>query len=415
MRSRRISSIAGYALSVTLSAAVTLAAIPIIIGAAGSTAWSSLALAQAVGSAAAIVVGFGWGITGPTEVASSGPVQRAHYFTLSVWGRAAIAVPALIVAAAVTTAAAPTEQFAAASAAVSYGLGGLLSGWFFTGVAKPWWFFTLDALPRVIGVAAGALLVASGFPLWCFSCAVLVGVLAGVCATVRSVTGRFVPERVAGPDIARVLRDQSHGMQLSTVSALVTALPPVLVSMFAPAALPAYTLGDKLFRFATTGFAPVLQYLQGWVPAASGTLRIARATRAAKIGILLAVLGAGAFVVAAPIAGDLLSHGAVEFDFGLACAFALAFASVVGAQVVGLIGLLSLGAARAYARYATIGAAVGMSLALLGAFSAGGVGAAAGFAVGEFIALALEARLFVSLIRASLPPEDAPSDPLPAP
>lgn len=414
MNLRRLGAFAGYGLSVGLSAIVTLLSIPVVIGAVGAGAWSSLALAQAVGSAAAIVIGFGWGITGPTEVASAGPDARLAYFTSSVWGRVTVALPATAAAAALTGAAAPSEPGTASLSAVAYALTGLLSGWYFTGTARPWSFFALDAVPRVAGVAVGALLVAAGLPLWTFPVAILVGVASGIGVTVRRITGRFVPATVSRAVVARTLRTQAHGMQLSSVSALVTALPPLIVSVAAPGALPAYTLGDKLFRFSTTGFAPVLQFLQGWVPAVRGAERIGRAIRAARVGLLIAAIGAVAFLLIAPFVGRLLSHGTVELDWLLAGAFALALASVIAAQVVGLIGLLSLGATRAYARYTVIGAAIGMPLAVLGALLTGGAGAAFGFAAGEFIALALELRLFVRLLRGGSPAGGPASDAFPA-
>lgn len=404
---------AGFGLSVGLSAIVTLLSIPVVIAGAGAAAWASLALAQAVGSAAAIVIGFGWGITGPTEVASAAPSERLIYFTDSLWGRMFIAAPATGFAAAITAVTAPSHSGAAALGTVAYSLTGLLTGWYFTGVAKPWSFFMLDAVPRVAGVAIGAALVAIGLPLWAFPLAVLVGVLLGICATVRRVTGQFLPARARRAAIAKALRAQSHGMQLSAVSALVTALPPIIVSIAAPAGLPAYTLCDKLFRFATTAFSPVLQFLQGWVPAVTGAERMARARKSAVVGIVLALVAAVIFAAGAPLVGRLLSHGAIDLSVLLGGAFALALASVVAAQVVGLIGLLSLGATRAYARYTIIGASFGLPLTIIGALVAGGVGAASGLAAGELIAVALEARLFVQLVRGSDPGGKSVSDALP--
>lgn len=413
MNARRLGGLAGYGLSVGLSAIVTLLSIPVVIAAVGAGAWASLALAQAVGSAAAIVIGFGWGITGPTEIASAEPRDRLVYFTNSLWGRASIAVPATACAAIVTAVAAPSQPGPAALGAVAYALTGLLTGWYFTGVAKPWSFFSLDALPRVVGVAVGAVMVSLGLPLWIFPLAVLLGVLAGICATIRRITGRFLPGRVRRAVLLQVLRAQSHGMQLSSVSAVVTALPPLIVSIAAPAGLPAYTLGDKLFRFATTAFSPVLQFLQGWVPAVAGQQRAARAKKAATIGISAALVAACTFALVAPLMSRLLSHGKVDLGPLLGSAFALALASVIAAQAVGLIGLLSLGATRSYARYTIVGASVGVPLTIVGAIVAGGVGAAAGFATGELIAVVLEARLFVRLVRGSDPDERGVSGALP--
>lgn len=414
MSSGRLGTLTGYALSVGLTAAVTLVSIPILISAAGAHAWASMALAQAVGTAGAILVGFGWGITGPTVVASTGQVERLDYFVASFWSRVTLAIPALAITAAVTFASTPAASGAATLNAIAYTLTGLLSGWFFTGSARPWSFFALDAIPRIGGATVGTASVFFGAPLWVFGAAQIVGILVGVVVTVSRIAGRKVLRAPRPHAVALTLRSQSHGMLLSSVSAIVTGLPPVLVSLIAPAALPAYSLADKLMRFATTGFSPILQFLQGWVPAASGVARIRRANRAAASGALMAVLAGAGFALLAPVIGGLLSGDSVQLDGWTGAAFGLVLATLIGAQVVGLVGLLALDATRQFARYTLLGACVGMPLTALGALIGGASGAASGFAVGELLALTLEASLFWQLTRGSGHSDDTRSDPDPA-
>ncbi|MFJ3380059.1 hypothetical protein ACIPJ2_06595 [Curtobacterium sp. NPDC090217] len=414
MSRRRLGALAGYALSVGLTAAVTLVSIPILIAAAGAHAWASIALAQAVGTAGAILVGFGWGITGPTVVASTGQAERLDYFVSSFWSRVTLAVPALAITAAVTFVSTSTASGASTLNAIAYTLTGLLSGWFFTGSSRPWSFFLLDAIPRIAGASVGTAAVFFGAPLWVFGAAQIVGILLGVAVTVSRIAGKKVRHAPRPRAVAMTLRSQSHGMLLSSVSAIVTGLPPVLVSLLAPAALPAYSLADKLMRFATTGFSPVLQFLQGWVPAAIGTARIRRANRAACSGAVMAIVAGIAFALLAPLIGDLLSRDSVQLDGWTAAAFGLVLAALIGAQVVGLVGLLALDATRQFARYTLVGAFVGMPLTALGALFGGAPGAAFGFAIGELLALTLEVTLFWQIARGPERYGSARSDPDPA-
>jgi len=411
---RRLSALAGYALSVGFTAAVTLLSIPILIAAAGPHAWAGIALAQAVGTAGAILVGFGWGITGPTVVASTGEAERLDYFVSSFWSRVTLAVPAVAITAAVTFVSTSTASGASTLNAIAYTLAGLLSGWFFTGSSRPWSFFLLDAVPRIVGASAGTAAVFFGAPLWVFGVAQIVGILLGIVVTVSRIAGKKILHVPRPRAVAMTLRSQSHGMLLSSVSAIVTGLPPVLVSLFAPAALPAYSLADKLMRFATTGFSPILQFLQGWVPAATGADRIRRATRAAFSGAIMAMAAGIVFALLAPLIGDVLSRDSVRLDGWIAVAFGLILAALIGAQVVGLVGLLALDATRQFAKYTLVGALVGMPLTALGALIGGAPGAAFGFATGELLALTLEVTLFRQLARGSDRYGGARSDPDPA-
>lgn len=410
-RLRHLGTVGGYGLSVALTALVTLTTIPIVIAAVGPHAWASLAVAQAVGTSGAIVIGFGWGITGPTEVAAADAGTRERVFADSFRARCLLVLPVSALAVGVTLFSVNFESLASALNCVSYCLTGLLSGWFFTGTAQPWSFFAFDSIPRVLGAASGALAVWLGAALWSLPTAQIVGVLLGIVGTgLRLRVVGLRQERIRQTPI-RVLRQQAHGMLLSGVSAVVTALPPVLVALFAPAALPAYSLGDKLLRFATTGFSPVLQYLQGWVPAVDGGERVRRVRLAARAGTLIAVVGGALFAWLAPLFGGLLSGEQVEIPMSVASAFGVLLAVLVAAQVFGLVCLLALGAAGELARFTVLGASIGMPLTLLGALFFGAAGAVVGFCAGEIVALLLEVQLVRRLLAESGP--GSLSDPRP--
>ena len=69
-RRRLLSFTGGYGASVIISGIISIAVLPAIIILAGEAAWAEIAVAQGVAGFAYVFVVFGWGVTGPTEVAS---------------------------------------------------------------------------------------------------------------------------------------------------------------------------------------------------------------------------------------------------------------------------------------------------------------------------------------------------------
>ena len=53
-----------------LNGAISLITIPIVTGIVGADHWASMATGQAIGASFAVIVIFGWGLTGPVTVAA---------------------------------------------------------------------------------------------------------------------------------------------------------------------------------------------------------------------------------------------------------------------------------------------------------------------------------------------------------
>ncbi|WP_413602871.1 hypothetical protein [Curtobacterium sp. Curtsp57] len=395
-RSRHVRVVGTYAASVAVSALVTLISIPIVIAVAGPSAWAGLAAGQSIGTGASVLIGFGWGTTGPTDVARAAPAERPRIYIESYRARLLLTLPIAVLAVLVTALVVPSAPWESALNCAAYACTGLLAGWFFTGTAQPGRFVALDTAPRVIGGAAGVAAVVIGAPLFWYPALQLVGILVGVALSTVTIAG--IRGVAAGVPLRRsltVLRGQSDGLVLALVSAANAALPAILVAGLVPAALPAYALADKLLRFGTTAASPFVQFLQGWVPG-SGPDRVrSRVRRAAIVGTALVVVGSAAFLVVAPWAADLLSHGRIRLPWVLVAAFAVVLVLLVGAQVVGLVCLLALGAGRQLARYTLVGGIATVPLVVVGVLAFGAVGAAAAVAVGELIAFIPQCVLLV--------------------
>lgn len=408
---RHLSSVSIYASSVVISALVTLVSIPVVIGAAGAAAWAGLAVGQSVGTGASVLIGFGWGTTGPTDIARAPVSERALIYLDSYRARLLLIGPILVAAMAVTFFVVPAAGWESALNCAAYATTGLLAGWFFTGAARPGGFVLFDTAPRVIGAAVGVLAVGSGAPLFWYPLLQLMGILGGVVSSTAAVAGgRSVIVRLRPGHSLQVLRRQSHGLVLAGVSAANAALPAILVAGFAPSALPAYALADKLLRFGTTAASPFVQFLQGWVPGGGDGLTAQRVRRAGLVGLLLVAIGSAAFVAVAPLAADILSHGAIVLPFTLLITFAVVLVLLVAAQIVGLVCLLALGEGRRLARYTLIGGVVAVPLVVVGAAFHGAIGAAAGVAAGEMVAFVPQVVLLQRHLRAA-PHQAAPKSP----
>lgn len=398
---RYVTSVAGYGISIVLSAVVTLITIPVLIGRVGPLAWAGLAVGQAVGTGAAVVIGFGWGTTGPVDVARANGTDRRRIYEESLRARILIAGPVLAIAVIVAHVVSPAVRAESDVNAFGYGLTGLLAGWYFSGVARPYLFLLYDTFPRVLGAAVGVAVVWAGAPLMAFPVLQSIGVIGGVMLTTRHILGRRVSvlARVRWRHSVAILRGQSHGMVLAFASAGYAALPLAIVAVLVPAAAPAYALMDKLLRFATTGYAPIVQFLQGWVPGGSVQKTRDRIRLAFGGGAVMTAVGGVLFVSLTPAASRALSHGQVDPEGGLVWGFAAVLVCMVLSQIAGLVCLLSMDKAKQVALYTAVGVAVGLPVVVLGAVLAGAVGAVWMVAVGEGVMLVLQVRLLLSSMK----------------
>jgi O-antigen/teichoic acid export membrane protein len=398
---RHSASVLGYGLSIAISAVVTLMTIPILIERVGADAWAGLAVGQAVGTGGAILIGFGWGTTGPVAVAKADDEGRKRIYVDSLRARVLLAVPVTAGAMAVTLFVMRAVQAESAVNAASYSLTGLLAGWYFSGAARPYSFLALDTAPRVVGAAAGVGAVFAGAPLMAFPVLQLVGVAGGILLSTNRILG-WSGSVLSGFSLRRairVLRGQSHGMVLAIASAGYSALPVPIVALAAPASLPAYVLIDKLLRFATTAYAPLIQFLQGWVPGRSSRSIRWRIRMAFFLGLFVALTGGAGFAALALSFSRILSHGQVSPARGLVLGFAVTLACMVMSAVTGLVCLLSIGKSRQLAYLSAVGVAVGLPAIVGGALTFGAVGAAWMLALGESVMLAPQLLLLWSSAR----------------
>lgn len=380
-RRERTRTVGLFGASMVLNGVMSLVTIPIITGIAGADHWASMATGQAIGASFAVMVIFGWGLTGPVTVASTPAVGRPAMYLDSLLARIALLVPALLIQLAVTLAIVPHQKLVAYVAGVAFTLAGASANWFFVGEGSAGRFLLLDTVPRVGGTLLGVLLLAATGDLLLFAAAQLAGsIVALVASALVILRGRGLDYRAAATRarIVASLLEQRHGIVATGLMAAFTPAVLAIVAVAAPAALPAFVLADRLAKFGGMAVSPLLQMFQGWVPAASGIERVRRTRIAGTVTAAIAVTAGVAYTLLLPTAANLLAHGQISYPIGVAIAFGIIATLYVGSSFVSTVALMA-GRVRLVALAAVVG--VPLTLLVLVAAEATGLGELAAWVV----------------------------------
>lgn len=355
--SARTHTVGLFGASMVLNGAISLITIPIVTGIAGADHWASMATGQAIGASFAVIVIFGWGLTGPVTVASTPVAGRPAMYLDSLLARIVLLIPVLLVQLAVTVAIVPHQKLVAFVAGVAFTLAGASANWFFVGEGRAGRFLVLDTVPRVAGTLLGAALLVATGDLLLFAVAQLAGsVVALVASAVVIVRGHGLRYREAArrARIVTTLREQRHGIVATGVMAAFTPAVLAIVAVTAPSALPAFVLADRLAKFGGMAVSPLLQMFQGWVPAAAGAERVHRTRLAGTVTAGIAIASGIAYTLLLPTAADLLAHGQIEYLPATAVAFGVITTLYVGSSFVSTVALMA-GRVRLVALAAVVG------------------------------------------------------------
>lgn len=379
---------AGFLLTVGLSASLNILIIPIVIVSVGTSEWSSLAVAQSVAAVASVLVAFGWGVVGPTAVAALPVAERGKFFTESVITRvfliSVVVVPfGTVIGALPTTRDFFLNNLTAGLSILVLSLGGT---WFFTGEASPMRLFLFDAIPRILGTAAGTGVLLLTRELGWFVAAQLVGSVVSVVLSAVNIRRRH-PRRYVDlsfrGSLSR-LRNGLPGVLTVATTALYVNVPIVVVAALAPGGVAIYAIADKLQKFAVLAAGPVTQVAQGYVPNAANrhdqNLRIRRAVRTGAV--LSALFGVATFLFL-PVVARGLSGSLLDVPYSLSAPMGITVAAIVLSGVTGLACLMAIGKSRDVATSTIIGAIVGVPASAVGALLFGVTGVAFGVAIAE--------------------------------
>ncbi|MBY6437549.1 polysaccharide biosynthesis C-terminal domain-containing protein [Rhodococcus kroppenstedtii] len=372
-------------------AATSLLAVPVLVRAVGQDEWASIAVGQAAGTIAGILVGLGWGFNGPTVVARADPAGRSVIAVDSLTARVTVA-PFVIVAACVVAAVLrPDHAAVAVISCLGVALLGLGMTWFFIGAGNVRSLLTLDAVPRMLSTAVGcgaAWLTGSGLA---FAVITLVGALVSVVVSgLATASGSAV-----GVDRSRVLgavRTQLFASITVITAASYLSLPTLVVAALSPDAVFVYALADRLTRLTFLGIAPLYQWMQAWVPAAADAWAIReRIRRAIWLSAATAVVLGVAIVGLAPVGARILGGSAAVLEWNLTVPLAVSVAMSALSRCFGMVCLLALGDDRTVAVSAVLGAVCGVPLLLGLVPLAGAAGAATAVMLSEIVVTGVQA------------------------
>ncbi|MBW1639933.1 hypothetical protein G3H63_12740 [Microbacterium resistens] len=368
-----------FSLSIILSTLVGVLSIPILIEQFGDTTWARFAVLQSIAQFLAVIVGFGWGATGPSTVAGLPADERKAFFATSVLARVVIMIPVLVLGALIASAIVRMDLLTAALAALTSVAPAAGAAWYFIGTNRPVALFFFDALPAILGQAAalvGVLLAPS--LLVYVSCTAGFAMLGLLCSwlfvATRTADGPWRVDR--SQTLRGLLQDQMPGFTATFTSSLITTLPTVIVQQIvAPSALPLFVLADRLSRYAGLVLAPILQAIQSWVPEAGREHIRSRARIAMLVAAAIGVVGAVGMITCAPWVSALLSQNKVAIPLLLAVVMGLGFAGEAISQVVGLAVLVTIGRSRDLALSASVATVAALLGVLVGALLLGVPGA----------------------------------------
>ena len=391
-----------FAATVGASTVVSLVTVPLVIGRTSAEAWGGLAVIQTGAILFGVLVAFGWGTTGAATVAGMPEARRPRLYLESLVTRGylfALTLPAMI---ATMLAVSPGSASVVVAGSIAYLLPYAGATWYFIGEAKPARLFFFDALPQMLGVLLGFLVLNVTGDLTHFLIALAVMTLIGVAISARVILKGLRPEDQVDLGLraaVRRLAPQRHGVITAATTSLYVSLPLLAVSALIPAATPLYAMGDKLFRFGLVAFSPVLQVIQGWVPEGGTAFVHHRARRAAVFGPVLGVIGGAAITVASPTIADVLSHGEIRLTVLQSLPFGLMFTVVACTQIIGLACLVAMNASRALAASTVLGALAGVPLIILAAMFLDVWSVAWAVVVSEVVVLAYQAKVLLGRLR----------------
>lgn len=383
----------GYGISMAILAIVSLLSIPAMISASGPGAWGMIAAGQSIGGVGAVVIAYGWGLSGPAVIAQADPATRLREYVESVVAKFWLFIPVGI--AVFCIAFLVGRQFAiyAGIAAIAQAAIGLLANWYFVGIAKPYALLALETVPRVLGTAISIVVMDLGSSALVGVIWQLIGVLAAFAVSsvwIIRPWDRAPLRAVQRRPLRTVLVSQRHGVTSTILSSVYSSAPIVIVALVAPAAQPVYAVVDKVQRQVIVALGPFVTVLQGWVPRAVGAALASRVRTALIFSSASALVLGALMALAAPLLVRWLGGNQIHPTLVTLILMAVLTAIAYLESVVSKACLAALRRINVVARSTAIGSAVGLPLVAIGAIFWGAPGAILGIVCGLTLRVILE-------------------------
>ena len=377
-----------------LLAISSLIAIPSMVHASGAHAWGAIAVGQSIGGVAAVIIAYGWGLSGPAAIARADRRGRMTEYAESAATKLALSVPVAGVAFLIAWLVSRDLGLFAGFGALSMASIGLTAGWYFVGAGSPFRMLAMETVPRVAGTVVGIIFMDTGSSALIGVLWQLVGMVAAftICSLwilrpwqlseLRSLQRKSVPT---------VLLAQRQGITSSILSSLYASTPIVIVTLLAPTVLPVYAVVEKVQRQVIVALGPFVTVIQGWIPRAADDVALHRRIRQGTLATAVFALVLGGLMLAiAPELVRWLGGGLITPTLAVLALMATITAVSLFESVVSKACLSALGRLDVVARSTAIGSGVGLPLVALGALTMGALGALIGILIGLALRVVLE-------------------------
>jgi len=369
--------IVGFAVIPFLSLLAPFIFLPVLARVASTDVWVAIALGQSVGGVAALVAGFGYPTLAPPMVAVASAQGRRRLLATSVHVRLPIWVVAAVIASAAAALLAPgPNRVEAVAMAAAMSLAALAPTWFWIGVGKSLPILWYEVLPRMAAtlVATGILLL-DGSAIW-YPVLLAVAMVAGP-AFVYFRNAAFELVHVDRDDVRAVMRSHPPAVIAETSAGVYNSLAVAIVTLVAPVAQVAtYVSGDKAYRIGQYSVGALGNALQGWVVEARESGFGRRLRIVIGLHVSLGVAGLAGFGLLGPWLTELLFGADVAIDEATAFGFGFAILGISLGTAFGRIGLITIGARKAFMTCVLVASAVGATALLLAGARWGAAGAA---------------------------------------
>lgn len=380
---RRIVAFAGVPFLSLLAPFVFL---PVLARMAGAHVWVAIALGQSVGGFAALVAGLGFSTLAPPIVAVASVHERRRLLATSLHLRLPVWLVAGTISVIISAILAPeANRGDAAAMAAAMSIAALAPTWFWIGVGRALPILWTEVLPRISAtlVAAG-ILVAGGGVMW-YPALLAVAMIAGPAVVYIRIAGAELL-RVDRPEVVAVLRRHPPAVIAETAAGVYNALAVAIVTSVAPVAQTArYVSGDKAYRIGQYSVSALGNALQGWVVEAREAAIARRMRIVILLHVSLGVLGLAAFGTLGPWVTRVLFGSDVAIDRGISFGFGAAILGITLGTAFGRIGLITIGARRAFMICVVTASAVGATGLVIGGSLWGAVGAAWALGITEVL------------------------------
>ena len=298
--------------------------LPILARVTSAAEWTAVATGQALGAIAAVGVGLGWTLVGPPRLSYGGARKAEQLWWDSVLTRiAALALIAVILVPVSFVLAYPSTWSINYLAAVGVAATGLSCSWHAVGRGRGSDVVWFDAVPKVSGVALGAVILLTIRDVPFYLAVVLLGALVGPAWYGARHYPRIPRRRFRS--VIRLAAVQRQALGANLLSSVQNAAPVIVVGALS-AALPAGRVvsADKLYRAGQIATQALVNTVQAWALHGRPTSLTPRLRGALGAHLLLGIVGCGLLISLGPwvtgfaFGADLAAPIAACVGYGLA-------------------------------------------------------------------------------------------------